>query len=74
MQTLDQALFNRGFIHTLIKIDVEGFEFGVLRGARAVLAAPELMAVLTENRAPDVVAMLKSAGMSECHTMHLSTG
>ena len=65
IQTLDQALFSRGFIPTLIKIDVEGFESGVLRGARAILAAPELMAVLTENRAPDVVAMLKSAGMSE---------
>jgi tRNA G37 N-methylase Trm5 len=31
MQTLDQALFNRGFIPALIKIDVEGFESGVLR-------------------------------------------
>jgi hypothetical protein len=49
----------------LIKIDVEGFESEVLQGARAVLAAPELMAVLSENRAPDVVAMLKSVGMNE---------
>jgi FkbM family methyltransferase len=65
IQTLDQALFSRGFIPTLIKIDVEGFEIGVLQGARALLAAPELMAVLSENRAPDVVAMLKSVGMNE---------
>jgi FkbM family methyltransferase len=65
LQTLDQVLFNKGFIPALMKIDVEGFESGVLRGARAILAAPELMAVLIENRAPDVVAMLKGAGMSE---------
>ena len=65
IQTLDKTLFNRGFIPTLIKVDVEGFEVDVLQGARAVLAAPELMAVLSENRTPEVVAMLKSAGMSE---------
>ena len=35
------------------------------RSPDLTMAAPKLMAVLTENRAPDVVAMLKSAGMSE---------
>jgi FkbM family methyltransferase len=65
MQTLDRAVFGAGLIPRLIKIDVEGFEADVLRGARAVLAAPDLMAVQTENRAPEVVEMLKSVGMIE---------
>jgi hypothetical protein len=65
IQTLDRAVLGAGLIPRLIKIDVEGFEADVLRGARAVLAAPELMVVQTENRAPEVVEMLKSVGMIE---------
>ena len=65
IQTLDRAVFGAGLIPRLIKIDVEGFEASVLRGARAVLAESELIAVQTENRAPEVLEMLKSAGMAE---------
>ena len=65
MQTLDRALFDRGRIPILIKIDVEGYEAEVLRGACAVLTAPNLKGVLTENRSTSVVEMLKSVGMTE---------
>jgi hypothetical protein len=36
-----------------------------LRGAGAILAAPDLKGVLTENRSPTVVEILKSVGMTE---------
>ena len=40
-------------------------EAEVLRGARAVLAAPGLKAILTENRSPSVVDLLERSGMTE---------
>jgi hypothetical protein len=62
---LDHAFVETGRIPALIKLDVEGYEAEVLRGAPAVLAAPRLKAILTENRSPSVVDVLKRSGMRE---------
>ncbi len=42
----------RGEIPVLLKIDVEGEELGVLKGARQVLSAPSLVAVVMETFRP----------------------
>ena len=63
VETLDDAMGAR--VPTFIKIDVEGYEAQVLRGARRIMADPRLNAVLTENRSAPVVDMLVSAGLRE---------
>jgi FkbM family methyltransferase len=65
MQSLDRALFGNDRVPILIKMDVEGHEAEVLRGARALLREPRLKGILTESRSPDVVEMLRSVGMTE---------
>jgi FkbM family methyltransferase len=47
---------------TMIKVDVEGYEAQVFRGAQAVLNSPFLKAVITEGQGPADVAPLASAG------------
>ena len=50
---------------TMIKVDVEGYEAEVFRGARAVLNAPSLKAVITEGQRPADIAPLLSAGFAQ---------
>jgi len=61
--TLDTAVGERA--PAFVKMDVEGYEAQVLRGARRVLGDLRLQAVLTENRSEPVLAMLASAGLYE---------
>jgi FkbM family methyltransferase len=63
MDTLDRAL--QGKAPSLMKLDVEGFESEILRGARATLSRPQLKAIIIEDRSPVVVDVLKSAGFAE---------
>src|SRR5262249_23453782 len=47
---------------TMIKVDVEGHEADVFRGARTVLKSPLLKAIITEGQRPADIAPLLSAG------------
>jgi FkbM family methyltransferase len=50
---------------TMIKVDVEGHEADVFRGARAVLNTPSLKAVITEGQRPADIAPLLRAGFRQ---------
>jgi|SRR6185312_12624234 len=63
VEMLDAAVGDR--VPSFIKIDVEGYETEVLRGALSLLEKPELKAVLTENKSEPVVKMLEAAGFRE---------
>jgi FkbM family methyltransferase len=63
MDTLDRAL--DGTVPCLMKLDVEGFEFEILRAADRTLRSPILRAVLTEDSSPPVAEMLHRAGFRE---------
>jgi FkbM family methyltransferase len=60
MRTLDSIVASTP--PTMIKIDVEGYEAEVLRGAGAVLSSPVLRAVITEGQRPTDIAPLLNAG------------
>jgi FkbM family methyltransferase len=63
MDTLDHAL---GELRpSLIKLDVEGFESEVLRGAAQTLHWPELKAIISEDGSPAVAGTLRAAGFAE---------
>ena len=63
METLDRAL--DGVAPCLMKLDVEGFEFEILRAAAKTLKSPMLKAILTEDNSPRVTEILHRAGFSE---------
>jgi len=49
----------------MIKVDVEGYEADVFRGARAVVDSPLLKAVITEGQRAADIALLLSAGFAQ---------
>lgn len=63
LDTLDHVLQEKA--PCLIKLDAEGYENEILRGATATLGRPELKAIIIEDRSPFVVEALTSAGFVE---------
>ena len=49
----------------MIKVDVEGYEADVFRGAHAVLMASILKAVVTEGQRPTDITPLLNAGFAQ---------
>jgi hypothetical protein len=64
-------------VPSLIKIDVEGFEADVLRGARDILGNSAAQAVIMELNDEAAVELLKGFGFTRCSyhpfTRHLNT-
>ena len=61
MRTLDKLESSP----TMIKVDVEGYEADVFRGAQAVLKASTLKAVITEGQRPTDITPLLNAGFAQ---------
>lgn len=62
---LDKVLGGRRPI--AIKMDVEGVELSVLRGAAETLAAHELQVIETEGVDPEIIALLEAQGFTRVH-------
>lgn len=65
LKTLDNVL--DGEVPTIIKIDVEGFEVEVFKGAKRTLIDPRLRAIITEGQDDGVLNMLREAGFERRH-------
>jgi FkbM family methyltransferase len=65
MATLDRLFTNRQ--PTMLKLDVEGFEAAVLRGAHQLLKSDSLMALQSESQEPEVRKLLHKNGFVEQH-------
>jgi FkbM family methyltransferase len=63
VKTLDSIL--KGRCPTIIKIDVEGYELEVFKGATRTLADLRLTAIITETLDPEVLRILSNAGFHQ---------
>ena len=63
VKTLDSVLEGRH--PKMIKIDVEGYELEVFKGATRTLADPTLKAIITETLDPEVLSILSNAGFHQ---------
>jgi len=63
VKTLDELTKDKDPV--FIKLDVEGFEEGVISGASETLSNPSLVAVATENGSEAVIGPLKAAGFTQ---------
>jgi FkbM family methyltransferase len=63
VKTLDSIL--KGRCPTIIKIDVEGYELEVFKGATRTLADLRLTAIITETLDPEVLSILSNAGFHQ---------
>lgn len=63
LKTLDSCLEGRH--PKIIKIDVEGYELEVFKGATRTLADPTLKAIITETLDPEVLSILSKAGFHQ---------
>ena len=72
MTTLDAAASNMRL--RLIKMDVEGYEAKVIAGASRTLAAPDLLAVISESDDPGVSEPLRERGFLPLPTMRSVAG
>lgn len=50
---------------TLIKIDVEGFEYDVLQGASSSLASDSCLAIIIEGQTAEISTLLGNAGFED---------
>ena len=63
LTTLDSLLEKRR--PRVIKMDVEGYEAEVLKGAEKTLECPDLLAIISESGQPEVVDKLKDRGFEQ---------
>jgi FkbM family methyltransferase len=64
LSSLDQLLHEVGFSPLVWKVDVEGYEPEVLRGAVAALQQPHLRAVLLEADTPSIQRTMEKSGFA----------
>lgn len=65
LTTMDVLFANSAPV--MLKVDVEGYEDAVFRGAERVLASPRLLCVQSEGRGAEVTEQLAEHGFEEWH-------